>query len=338
MPFLHRHRILALMNNRAIICRDAVVAETPLLVPSFSSKGLRSQQFADLVRFASEFVTDTALVSAYDLHYSSAPLNVAFPEVLFVDSGGYECSKDAEYAAVIGHEESDQRPWTPHMHRAVLRSLSGVGGVIAISFDHPDVRLKYSEQIGQARLLFDELPGLVSEILVKPESTFPVLGPYQWSAVNLRPFIEALATFSVIGVTEKEIGSSLAQRVRFIRDLRHLLEAAGSNTPIHVLGSLDFITTPLYFMAGADIFDGVTWARYAMRDGVCCYLANTEYLKYPVERSERELRALSQKDSLYALSRLQSELRECSDSRSLDALSHHREFLKATAKTCGLEV
>ena len=38
--------------------------------------------------------------------------------------------------------------------------------------------------------------------------------------------------------------------------------------PIHVWGGLDPISTPLYFFAGADIFDGVSWLRYAYYNGV----------------------------------------------------------------------
>src|SRR5262249_35869569 len=38
--------------------------------------------------------------------------------------------------------------------------------------------------------------------------------------------------------------------------------------PIHVWGGLDPILTPLYFFAGAEIFDGVSWLRYAFVDGV----------------------------------------------------------------------
>ncbi len=46
-----------------------------------------------------------------------------------------------------------------------------------------------------------------------------------------------------------------------IAKLRKALDKAGLNIPLHVFGSLDTVTTPLYFLAGADIFDGLTWLR-----------------------------------------------------------------------------
>lgn len=44
--------------------------------------------------------------------------------------------------------------------------------------------------------------------------------------------------------------------------------------PIHIFGSLDTINTPLYFLAGADIFDGLTWLRFAFHEGYTMYKHN----------------------------------------------------------------
>ena len=65
-----------------------VLSNTPLLVPSFSSKG-----FADLkstIKYMSEFIDGTTLVSAYDAYYKKFALNqLRFPKFLFLDSGGF---------------------------------------------------------------------------------------------------------------------------------------------------------------------------------------------------------------------------------------------------------
>jgi len=42
-------------------------------------------------------------------------------------------------------------------------------------------------------------------------------------------------------------------------------------TPIHVFGSLDTLSTLLYFVMGADIFDGLTWLRYGYEEGRTIY-------------------------------------------------------------------
>ncbi len=59
-----------------------------------------------------------------------------------------------------------------------------------------------------------------------------------------------------------------------IARLRMALTAAGLDMPIHVFGSLDTITSPMYFLAGADIFDGLTWLRFAFYKGYTMYKHN----------------------------------------------------------------
>ena len=86
--------------------------------------------------------------------------------------------------------------------------------------------------------------------------------------------ISELALFDIIGVTEKELGTSILSRMTNIAKIRKSLLSIGKDTPIHVFGSLDTITTPLYFVSGADIFDGLTWLRYAFNNGYTIYKHN----------------------------------------------------------------
>ena len=41
------------------------------------------------------------------------------------------------------------------------------------------------------------------------------------------------------------------------------LDDAGVGIPIHVFGSLDPLISPIYWLAGAEIFDGLTWINMA---------------------------------------------------------------------------
>jgi hypothetical protein len=75
----------------------------------------------------------------------------------------------------------------------------------------------------------------------------------------------------VIGFTEKEIGNSVFERMQNIAKIRLALNKAGIVSPIHIFGSLDTVTTLFYFVTGADIFDGLTWLRYAFKDGRTLY-------------------------------------------------------------------
>jgi len=77
-----------------------------------------------------------------------------------------------------------------------------------------------------------------------------------------------LRDFDIIGVTEKELGRDIFDRIKHIARLRKGLDNANINSPIQVWGGLDPIMTPLLFFAGAAIFVGVSWLRYAYRDGI----------------------------------------------------------------------
>jgi hypothetical protein len=83
--------------------------------------------------------------------------------------------------------------------------------------------------------------------------------------------MKRLLAFDIIGVTEKELGPSVLDRVVALARLRQALDDRGVDRPIHLFGSLDTLYTPLYFFAGAEIFDGLTWLRYAYHKGATLY-------------------------------------------------------------------
>src|SRR4051812_8873991 len=101
--------------RRTVAHPNGAKLTTPLLVPSFSSKGFGERRIrkagrsrsvsgvAEALAFSAQFLTETMLLSAYDLHYSLLgdvkPL-LDIPGVLFVDSGGYETSPQYESGEV----------------------------------------------------------------------------------------------------------------------------------------------------------------------------------------------------------------------------------------------
>ena len=88
---------------------SGIVLKTPLLVPSFSSKGFSRHddgrsEIGDIFEATGEFVTEAFLLSAYDIYHEHLPKPEALPwkpEVIFLDSGGYEISTDRDYSSVI---------------------------------------------------------------------------------------------------------------------------------------------------------------------------------------------------------------------------------------------
>ena len=88
-----------------------------------------------------------------------------------------------------------------------------------------------------------------------------------------------LRGFAVVGLTEKELGDSVFDAMVKIARLRTQRDAAEIGIPIHIFGSLDALTSVLYFLAGAEIFDGLTWLRFGYQDGRTLYSQNYGVLR-----------------------------------------------------------
>lgn len=281
-----------------------LIVDTPLLVPSFSSKGFKA--LPQIVDTMSEFITDAVLVSSYDIHYKHVrPSELTFPVVVFLDSGGYEARVEHDLSEAYGRDHHP-KPWTREMHADVLtRWPRSIARVIA-TFDSPRSRSRLTDQVRRGRQLQERFPGVPVELLVKPEKQkdgLVPLGALIRSARELRPF-------TTIGVTEKEIGDSFLERLENIVRLRRALDDAEVGAPIHIFGSLDAVTTPLYFIAGAEIFDGLTWLRFGYHEGVALYGENYSIARERdwLRRRKDDLVTVMWKNNYYYLQALRDKM------------------------------
>lgn len=254
--------MLILAERRELNFGDGTVLRTPILVPSFSS---RIPNIEKVFSACEEFIDGPWLISAYDVKHQHLGPPFDFGSAVFLDSGGYEASSDSDLSDVSGQVQTAKN-WSQAEHSEVLEKWNSKVPVIAISYDHPKIRCSLAEQIEAAKALV--LPGkALREFLIKPETI-----DQQFIHVeSIRRNVHELSTFDIIGLTEKEIGNSVLARMQNIATVRLALNKAGIGVPIHVFGSLDTITTLFYFVAGADIFDGLTWLRYAFKDGHTLY-------------------------------------------------------------------
>jgi hypothetical protein len=271
-----------LARNRRLRLTPPPHLSGPLLVPSISSKGFpidekgRTESGIALERVSPD-ITDALLISAYDLHHKKLPDSERLlgpehrqtiygtPRLLVIDSGGYELNP-------VGFEsgETQRGPYSPEDFsredfEALVDRLPRDRELLVVSYDNPQrPRSTYKDQREDAQRFFGERSHLQSAFLLKPQGDDRVV-----KIADLAPDAANLSFFDVIGITEKELGDTLLDRLVTLAQLRKLLDANGcAGTPIHVFGSLDPLHTPLYFMAGAEIFDGLSWLRYAYVDGL----------------------------------------------------------------------
>src|SRR4051812_29816400 len=107
-------RSMLARSTRLRHAATGVAVDTPLLVPSFSSKGFglrigRSEgvaveisEITEIFEAASEYLAGSMLVSAYDIHHGYIPLpEQAITDLVIVDSGGYETSDLQDLSATF---------------------------------------------------------------------------------------------------------------------------------------------------------------------------------------------------------------------------------------------
>jgi len=259
-----------------------IEVETPLLVPSFSSKGFAFKskkkkshpdvsEVTDALEFSKEFLTESMLVSAYDIFYN----HISFDEssictdITIIDSGGYECGNTYDLSTVSKYNY-ELKKWDVERFEKVLVQWPEHKAGIAVSFDHGNHKFPLIEQIKEAKELFAKYPKMLNDFLIKPETK----GQTHIQLDNIISHISLLKSFNIIGLTERELGNSILARMINIAKIRKALDEDNNLAPMHIFGSLDPITSILYFLAGAEIFDGLTWLKFSYFNNSAIYTSN----------------------------------------------------------------
>jgi hypothetical protein len=294
-----------------LLAREGVVQHkgsqlfrTPLLVPSFSSKGFPDMK--KIVALMSEFITDAVLVSAYDRYYGHfTAKTLSFPSVIFLDSGGYEARVEHDLSESYGKDYKPSK-WTAEYHRSVIKEWEASVPTVLVSFDSPARHSMIERQIAAALKLKQEFPDSPHELLIKPEHKSELLD------MELLPkVLGELGNFTIIGFTEHELDNRIIGRMQKIARARRILDDAGIQAPIHIFGSLDTFSTALYFLSGAEIFDGLTWLRFGFYEGQTVYKQNYSSIKGEngILKNARELSHAMWKDNYYYLESLRDQMR-----------------------------
>ena len=314
---------------------SGVSIKTPLLIPSFSSKGFaRSKrdgksEIGKILAATSEFLTEVFLISAYDIFYKHLPppLNLpCTPEMIFVDSGGYEVSMDCDYSSVID-PVSIPEPWTAENLESVFDNWPDHVPAVFVSFDHPDDRKPFVEQVAEARKLFRKHRQHLRLLLLKPETKDQTTLNKTISSAMANP--EELGSFDIIGVTEKELGRTMLDRMAQITKLRLAMNEAKVEVPLHIFGALDPLSVCLYYISGAEIFDGLSWLRYGYKDGLCIYTHNLGVVGvgYGLHVHDDSVRSRALADNYYTLQSLKQSLLDFETTHNFDKLEPHAKVL-----------
>lgn len=266
------YRVDKLCQRRKLNTHDIV---TPLLIPSFSSKGFPNLN--DIWQYMNPYLPDVILLSCYDIHYGLIEYSDV-ANLIILDSGGYETNIDIDLSSV---DQSVHRPnqWDKGKYLDTLRGITTLNTCVAVSYDNPSIPF-----INQIEIAREDLLGFVSvDFLLKPSNGTVI------NLDELENNVSVLFPFDLIGITEKELGRSLIERLRIVAQLRTILSEYGLDTPIHVFGCLDPISVWLYFLCGADVFDGLSWLRYSFWQNIALYRNSWAILTERLNLSDQDL-------------------------------------------------
>jgi hypothetical protein len=145
---------------------------------------------------------------------------------------------------------------------------------------------------------------------------------------NIERFKEHLKRFDIIGFTEKELGNSILDRMTSIAMIRQHMDKEGVLVPIHIFGSLDPIITPLYYLSGADIFDGLAWIRFIFMRGMAFQYEGFGPFHDGIDRNIEEIWMKSISDNYSYIRKLNLNLKSFLNTEDYGLLGPNPDFFK----------
>ena len=308
-----------------------VDVRTPLIVPSFSSRGF--PRLLDIYHEIRYKLYGVCLVSAFDIANSYIPAEAMdTSNVVFIDSGGYE-SNELESGPIGYYAPPSKGQWSRSRYHDTMRGISSIANTIVVNYDCPG---SIEAQITRASDDFDCSSNAASDFLIKPD--------IQSSLVNipkLQAYTKELKQFDILGVAARGIGSSFVKRCRAIVMLRNILDRAGLDTPIHVFGAVRPYEVLAYFLCGADVFDGLNWLRFAFRNHGSLAIEEVSIEELKWDMSDEDLLFNEWCHNLRFLYQMQESMRQYTDTGAMTSLA--KEFSIASrsahiAKIAGAEI
>lgn len=300
---------------------ERIGKSTPILIPSFSSKGF--PHVKDLHNYLKHKLTEASLVSTYDLHYGNLEIDQIYEsDIIFVDSGGYERNREHDVSDIYGTLHSPKE-WNVSLYEEQASKLKSITDIVLINYDYQEP-LPMEVQLNRARVNFEKFPDFASDFLCKPTSN-------EESLINVNDVVQnvnLLAPFDILGFTEKELGHSILERANNIYRIRKALTDAGLDKPIHIFGCLDPLSVVLFFLCGADIFDGLSWLRFSFKNGIPVYMNHYSISNGYWNKHENEVKVLGFSENLCELSQLKYRLEKFLRSSDWDDIGVSEHDLK----------
>ena len=296
----------------------------PKVIFSFSSKNLYDIK-TTFNNYISHLDTCSILLSLYDLKYiydMNSIVNILkkFNGEIFLDSGTFEYENNFNQNDIYYYDYK-RKTWNYNKFISTLNKLKlNDSKYFIVNFDD---RNTLDIQISKSIQFFNQFDKNIHKVLL--------VHPYNqyWDKTIIFDLIsyinKTIESFYILGVTEKEIGARLIDKIININLLRKNLDNISNKyIPIHIFGCGDPKNIILLFFAGADIFDGLSWLRFYFKEKSSHYNIEFEYDKIQYKKLNSDLIL----HNIQYLSNLVNELNYTINSQNFDKFNQEFNFVK----------
>ena len=177
---------------------------------------------------------------------------------------------------------------------------------ILVSYDsyHDRASRSVAEQLEDACRLFEKIPGAyMRDVLLHVDHN-----------IDIKSLTKEVSNFEgcfdILGFTEKEVANTWFAGINFISGVRRELDIQLKQyMPMHLFGCFDPKSMIYFYLAGADLFDGLSWLRYFIHGRSTFYLREYEAYVPLTQHSELSLyRAEIVANNVEELHQLRSDL------------------------------
>jgi queuine/archaeosine tRNA-ribosyltransferase len=227
--------------------------KTPFFFPAISSvrTNLEIQSYLELIL---RMGYPGFLISAYDLYNSDVKIREKLirmvsestnnKTVTLLDSGHYEAYWFRD------------KKWSFDKMKNILGRVSID---LCFSFD-----IFWEENTKEEKYIKDTIKYTVmTSGFQQNGSTIPLIHAKAPLLPKLAKRIVKEVNPEIIGIPERELGASILERAKTVKQIRKALDETGRDIILHLLGTGNPISLAVYSVCGADTFDGLEWCKNA---------------------------------------------------------------------------
>lgn len=205
-----------------------------------------------------------------------------------------------------------------------LKKIERLSEIAIVNYDCGSRGRLIENQINEAKVFFSEFEEVLTDFLVKPSNE----GDY----IDVDEYIQNLdevSKFDILGFTEKELGNSIITRLNNVYRIRTALIKRNYNNPIHIFGCIDPSSAWLFFILGADIFDGLSWLRYRFTvSGESVYI-NSHNIHENISNTDSENYSITLHENLNRIESVVEEMIEFTATESMQHTTLSEQFRKS---------